>query len=201
MPLIFITGPVRSGKSRYALRLANESGRPVTFLATAARYEGDEEWTQRLERHRSERPPHWRTIESAGLAHSELLTAVAQFRPDETVVVDAMGTYLAARFDEHLRIAGGPAGLDVAVEREAASFSRALVACPAYTIVVGEQVGWDVVPEQPSARTFRDILGRMQATLATAAQTAYLVVAGHALNLTHLGTPILRQAQDDTVSP
>lgn len=191
MPLTFITGPVRSGKSRFALRLANDGPAPVVFLATAHTYAGDHEWSARLAHHRAERPREWGTVEAASLSQDELLSYIASRPVATTLLVDAVGTYIAARIDDHLAIAGDAApALEEAVERDTSALVTALLACRANTIVVGEQVGWDVVAQSSAARMFRDIAGRAHARLATQADRAYLIVSGFSLDLHSLGMPI-----------
>ena len=64
--LILVSGPSRSGKSRWAEHLAQTSGLPVTYLATGASRPGDLDWQQRLQLHRQRRPPDWRTLEVGG---------------------------------------------------------------------------------------------------------------------------------------
>ena len=65
MAVVFITGPVRSGKSAFGVRLARESGYAVTYVATAAGEFEDVEWRARLTRHVRDRPASWRTVETA----------------------------------------------------------------------------------------------------------------------------------------
>ena len=74
--LILVSGPSRSGKSRWAEHLAGTSDRPVTYLATGADRPGDGAWQQRLLLHRQRRPSHWTTLEVGG----ELETALEQFK-------------------------------------------------------------------------------------------------------------------------
>lgn len=190
MPLTFITGPVRSGKSRFAIQLAHRARLPVTFVATAGTYEFDAEWVERLRRHREERPPEWATVESAAMDNAALCAFIASQTAQTVLLIDALGTYLAARIDAHLHAGVAESELEAAVERDAGALEKALCECGAHAIVVGEQVGWDIVPEIASARMFRDILGRLQRRVATSADVAYLVVTGFALDLATLGTRI-----------
>ena len=64
--LILVSGPSRSGKSRWAEHLADRSGLPVTYLATGADRPGDITWQQRVLLHRQRRPIHWTTLEVGG---------------------------------------------------------------------------------------------------------------------------------------
>jgi adenosylcobinamide kinase/adenosylcobinamide-phosphate guanylyltransferase len=182
--LTFITGPVRSGKSRFAERLARESGLRVSYLATALRDPDDAEWEARIARHVAERPPEWRTLETAERDTEALAALVRALPSDECVLLDSLGTWLAARMSARLAREGERAAQDArALESEAVALAEALLACRATVLVVGEETGWSVVPEYPAGRVFRDVLGRLQQRLATGAERAYLVVSGFALDL------------------
>jgi adenosylcobinamide kinase / adenosylcobinamide-phosphate guanylyltransferase len=187
----FITGPVRSGKSAFGVRLAATSGREVTYVATAAGEPEDAEWRARMERHVLERPAAWRTVETAGMTHDAQLELFREAAPDACLLVDALGTWLAARIAARIDLLE----IDYSVlasqlDEEAAQFVDAMLASSAYVVVVSEQIGWDVVPSTPSARLFRDAMGRMVQRLAKRAQRVYLVVAGYALDLRAAGEPI-----------
>ena len=78
--LILVSGPSRSGKSRWAEHLADSSGLPVTYLATGADRPGDGAWQQRLLLHRQRRPSHWTTLEVGG----ELEPALEHFKSEAT---------------------------------------------------------------------------------------------------------------------
>lgn len=166
------------------MRLAERSGARVTFVATAARDAGDPEWSARLERHARERPAAWATLETAGLEPEALAAALASADAAEFWIFDALGTWLATRlFARADAIADDVAGVEAALDAEAGALADALAAFPGTIVVVGEQVGWDVVPERASARLFRDVLGRMERRIAARAERAVLLVAGLALEL------------------
>ncbi len=191
MAVIFITGPVRSGKSAFGVRLAATSEREVTYVATAAGEPEDVEWRARMMRHVRDRPASWRTVETAGMTHDAQLALFREASPDACLLVDALGTWLAARIASRIDLLE----IDYSVlasqfDKEAAQFVDAMLASPAYVIVVSEQIGWDVVPVAASARLFRDAMGRMVQRLAKHAQRVYLVVAGYALDLRAAGEPI-----------
>ena len=180
MAITFITGPVRSGKSRLALQLAHESGKRVTFVATAPRYPDDAEWGERIARHRRERPSEWPTIETACEPRRELEQLPASFTESDLLLVDSLGTWVA---DELMR-----AHTDV-VEERGRALALAFAGARCSAIVVSEETGWGIVPEYPSARAFRDALGRLNAEFARVADAAYLVVSGYALDLKR-GLPV-----------
>lgn len=191
MPVTLVTGPVRSGKSRYVLTLAAPVRGRVRYVATAIRDEDDGEWNTRLQRHMRDRPSNWESVETAETGHDALLQLFEDCADDECIVVDALGTWLAARIATHIdALERDFAAFESQMDTESTEIATAMLACKAHVIVVTEEVGWDIVPVAASARLFRDVLGRMKQRLAAGAQDAYLVVCGFALDLRALGTPI-----------
>jgi adenosylcobinamide kinase/adenosylcobinamide-phosphate guanylyltransferase len=181
--LTLITGPTRSGKSRFAERLAAKSNRAVTYVATAERDVADAEWAARIAAHRAQRPAPWTTVETA-VDGIDLPGLVAESGPDRLLVIESLGTWLAAIASEFV----SDGTLDtVALEMAAQARSRALLAAlaatRAETIVVAEQTGWGVVSEYPSARIFSSVLGRLTTAIARRAARSYLVVSGFAIDL------------------
>jgi len=191
MGVTLVTGPVRSGKSRYVLDIAQRSSRRVSYVATAMRDGSDAEWESRLSRHIHDRPSTWDSIESASLNRDALLALFREALDEQCIVVDALGTWLAAR------IAGGVdalerdfAAFETKMDEEAAELAQAMLESRAQVVVVAEEVGWDIVPVAASARLFRDVLGRMKQRLAARADAVFLVVCGFALDLRALGSTI-----------
>jgi nicotinate-nucleotide--dimethylbenzimidazole phosphoribosyltransferase len=191
MTWALVTGPVRSGKSRFAQVLAQRTGHPVTYVATASRSADDPEWDARLERHRASRPAAWTLVETAGQRSCALTALLGEAPAGRTLLVDSLGTWLADRIagvepavrDDALR-------LEAALEADSAALASALTACAAVTIVVGEETGWGIVPAFASARIFRDVLGRLQQALAARATHLYLTVSGFAIDLHAAGSLI-----------
>lgn len=171
--LTFLTGGARSGKSALAVRMGQRHDH-VAFVATA-RPEGDDEWADRLGRHRAERPPHWATIEEP----LDLLAAIERVDPGAFVVVDCLTLWVAnlleARWSDD-EIVGVAAK---AADRASAHAGGA--------VVVSNEVGGGIVPVDREVRRYRDVLGRVNATWAAAADRAYLVVAGRVLPLAEIG--------------
>ncbi len=191
MSVVFVTGPVRSGKSAFGVRLARESGRPVTYVATAAGAPEDVEWRARLTRHVRERPASWRTVETAALTLEAQLALFHEADPGSCLLVDALGTWLAARIAPRIDLLEiDYTVLESQLDEEAGAFVDAMLASPAYVVAVSEQIGWDVVPVAASARLFRDAMGRMAQRLAKRADRVYLVIAGYAVDLREAGVTI-----------
>ena len=159
MTLVLYLGGARSGKSRLAVERAKSGGEPVTFIATAE--SGDKEMAARIAMHKRERPPQWRTIEEP----LDLVGALASVPSGGTVLVDCLSLWVAnggGRGDAALEVATARGGL---------------------TIAVSNEVGLGIVPANALAREFRDVLGRVNAAWAAAADEAWFVVAGKTLRL------------------
>ena len=147
MAVIFITGPVSSGKSAFAVRLALESGRGVTYIATAAGEPEDVEWRARLTRHVRDRPASWRTVETAAMTHEAQLALFREAPATACLVVDALGTWLDARIASRIDLLEIDYNVFASqLDDEAADFVDAMLASRSSVIAVSEQFGWDVVP-------------------------------------------------------
>ncbi len=174
--LILVTGATRSGKSEWAENLAVQSGLAVVYVATAALDPTDREWQARILQHQQRRPPTWITQQ---VPH-DLAIAIAQSSPEQCLLIDSLGTWLANFLETDDRTWAGIVQ----------DLLTAITHSPSHLILVAEETGWGVVPAYPLGRTFRDRLGQLTRTLAAIANPAYLVVAGYALNLQQLGQPV-----------
>jgi len=191
MAVVFITGPVCSGKSAFGVRLARESGCAVTYVATAASALEDVEWRARIVRHVRDRPAEWPTIETATMTDGAQLDLFRNAATGTCLVVDSLGTWLAAKIAARIDLLEVDYSvLEAQLDEEAAAFVDAMLDSQAYVVAVSEQIGWDVVPVAAAARLFRDAMGRMAQRLAKRAEKVYLVVAGYALDVRALGEPI-----------
>jgi len=168
--LTFVTGPVRSGKSSWAVAKARGWGDGVVFVATYRSDPADREMAERLRRHRAERPPVWRTLE----APADPAAALAALVPAPSgVLMDCLTLWLADRME-----ASDQAILE-AWDRQLEAFVRA----PWPALLVSNEVGWGLVPEPPLLRRFRDLAGWINQRTAAAAEDAWLCVAGCRLRL------------------
>jgi len=189
--LTFITGPVRAGKSTLAERLACACRLPVIYCATAARDDDDPEWTTRIERHRARRPDAWKVIETAGPQGVDLLDTLRSASDASCLLIESLGTWVGDVLGRHAEVlSDDPVALYNATDSETIQLIEAILNCTAEVLVVSEEVGWGVVPPYPSGRVFRDVMGRANQRLAAAAQRAYLVVSGIAIDLNKAGSDI-----------
>jgi adenosylcobinamide kinase/adenosylcobinamide-phosphate guanylyltransferase len=180
MSLVVLTGAVRSGKSAMAERLAAERGHDV--VVAVAGWDGDEEMARRIEAHRAARPDSWSTVEATVDP-----AWIASVPAGAVLLLDCLGTLVSHACHEAIGQAD-----QATPESEATVATRidglltALLGRSDDTIVVTNETGWGVVPAWPSARVFRDELGRANHRLADAADAAYLVVDGRCLDLLSL---------------
>jgi len=176
--MTLILGGARSGKSSYALQLAQARAHAVTFVATATA--GDDEMAARIAYHRSTRPSHWETREHPRGLGAALLTSPPQTEllllDDLTLLVS--NVLLAAVADADPADTAVQARAQAAVDAEVAALLDAWQRLDMPWIVVSNEVGWGLVPVSPLGRLYRDILGRANQALAAAADEVLLLVAG-----------------------
>jgi adenosylcobinamide kinase/adenosylcobinamide-phosphate guanylyltransferase len=157
-----ILGGARSGKSALAARLARSSGLAVTLVATATA--SDAEMAERIARHRAARPSTWRVVEEP-IALAAALRA--ECAADRIVIVDCLTLWLS-----NLLLAEAP------LESERAAFLDALPALPGRVLLVANEVGLGIVPENALARRFRDEQGTLNQAVAALCERVILVAAG-----------------------
>lgn len=162
--LELVLGGARSGKTGYALDIAKGFGDAVTWIATAEAY--DDEMLDRINNHKAERPASWKTIESPLKLSSAILESTETNR---CVVVDCLTLWVSNWLckDE-----------EQAFIKERESFMNTLMNCPGKVVLVSNEVGWGIVPENSLSRRFRDTVGRLHQDIAKIAAAVTLVVAG-----------------------
>ena len=184
--LTLVLGGARSGKSRFAQRLATTAPQPVVYVATAEA--SDAEMHARIARHRAERPSAWQTIElPRGLDRRLGETA----GPNATLLVDCLSVWLSNELLVLQNTTMPDEVLDAASASEAEQrlldatgrFVERAIARDGETIVVSNEVGSGIVPAYPLGRIYRDILGRANQAVARHASAVYLVVAGIGVDL------------------
>jgi adenosylcobinamide kinase/adenosylcobinamide-phosphate guanylyltransferase len=163
---VFVLGGARSGKSTFAERLASESGDAVLYVATAR--PSDEEMGERIAQHRARRDERWQTVE----APRALADAVRNAPADQPLLIDCLTLWLSNRLL-------GDADLD----QEMSTLSEALALRKAPTVVVANEAGLGIVPDNTLARRFRDAAGKANQMVAAQADRVEFVAAGLALRL------------------
>lgn len=160
-PLTLVLGGARSGKSRMAERLVIGTGRPRIYIATAEAW--DDEMAARIAAHREDRGAGWDTVE----APRDVCPVLSRIPPKACVLLDCATLWLT----NHLLAEND-------LDAEIASLLHALETCQAPVVVVSNEVGWGIVPENSLARRFRDEQGRLNQRLAASAGLVVAVMAG-----------------------
>jgi adenosylcobinamide kinase/adenosylcobinamide-phosphate guanylyltransferase len=174
--VILVTGPARSGKSEWAENLAIQSRNPVIYIATATENPDDQEWQQRIEKHKQRRPQDWVTLS----VPVELAATLSNAKSDTCILIDSLGTWVANFLEED----------DLNWEKTLAELLAVISLVEAELLFVAEETGWGVVPAYPIGRKFRDRLGALVRQLGAMCETVYLVTGGHVLNLSVIGFPL-----------
>jgi len=162
-----LIGGARSGKSSLALRWANERSSRVCALVTGT--ETDPEMAARIEAHRRERPAHWRIREEP--IH---LGAVLRNESEDLVLVDCLTLWISNCLWPS---ASEQADHDT-WQAERADFIDALSTISADVIIVTNEVGTGIVPNNAAARIFRDEQGWLNQAVATVCDEVFFVTAG-----------------------
>lgn len=175
--IILILGGARSGKSRFAQRLAAGLGEKVLYVAPLVPL--DEEMRRRIELHQKARPGTWQTLEAAtGVAR-----AIRENIGDaDVVILDCLtlliGNLMSPSHDpaelEEIESESLEGELDAELER----LLTLVEDFPVRFIIVSNEVGMGLVPPYPSGRAYRDLVGKANQFIAERANRVYLMIAG-----------------------
>ena len=157
-----ILGGARSGKSRYAEQLAQDTGREVIYIATAQAY--DDEMRTRIQRHQHDRPDHWLTVEEPLQLAATIL---AQQSSERCLLIDCLTLWVTNQLLDEA---------DLQAEREA--LCAALANARGEIILVSNETGMGVVPMGELSRRFSDEAGWLNQSVAALADQVVLMVAG-----------------------
>jgi adenosylcobinamide kinase/adenosylcobinamide-phosphate guanylyltransferase len=159
--LTFVLGGARSGKSRYAEELIAAHAAPWTYVATAQAL--DDEMVERIAHHRARRDDRWATLD----APLDLAATLADLPAGQPVLLDCLTLWLTNI---------------ILADQDVDAQSRQLASILAYPrgpwVVVANEVGLGIVPDNPLARRFRDAAGRLNQLVAAEADNVYFMVAG-----------------------
>ena len=164
--LTVVTGGAKSGKSRYAEARVAAMGRPKVYIATAQAW--DDEMRAKIAAHQGDRGAGWHTAE----APLDVAGALAAVEPEAVVLLDCATMWLS-----NVMLA------EKDLEAEIDGLLEALEACAAPVVVVTNELGWSIVPDNALARRFRDAQGRLNQRLAAQADLVVAVNSGLPLAL------------------
>jgi adenosyl cobinamide kinase/adenosyl cobinamide phosphate guanylyltransferase len=182
MPLTLLLGGARSGKSTLAGRMMSTAPEGVVLIATAEG--GDEEMRERISRHRASRPPDWVIVEEP----IDISTAIAGVGGDRALIIDCLTLWTSNLMGLGLE--------DREIEDRARTAATVAASRVGRTVVVSNDVGSGIVPDNPLARRYRDLLGRINTIWADASDSVYLTVAGGVVPVQRAGSLWTEPARD-----
>ena len=163
---MLILGGAKSGKSSFALNVCNSLDRERIFLATAQAF--DQEMEERIRRHQAERGSGWRTIEEP----INVAETIGSLDSEDTVILlDCLTLWLNNLYMEY---GEDPEAIDKTIEK----LARQLADIRGAVVVVSNEVGMGIVPDNQLSRTYRDTAGYMNQRIASLAGKVVAVIAG-----------------------
>lgn len=180
--ICLVTGGARSGKSRYAERRIQEMGSAIAYLATAVPF--DAGMRDRIKKHRSDRPAHWTTYEYP----TQLHLALDALKGHDAVLVDCitvmLNNYLFELDADWDQISHDEIDrLEARIMVDVSLLVEGLRHFKLSAVIVTNEVGLGIVPENRLARLYRDMAGRINQQLGQLADEVILVVCGQSLKI------------------
>ncbi|HYE82750.1 MAG TPA: bifunctional adenosylcobinamide kinase/adenosylcobinamide-phosphate guanylyltransferase [Clostridia bacterium] len=181
---ILITGGARSGKSSYAEKLALELGGRILYIATSIPF--DEEMQSRVKKHREARPEEWDTYEDyrglggviseRGSEYSGMLLDCVTVMVTNLLLEYPGIDYENACYEDFLKA-------EAMIKKEVEELMESIGRVDATVIMVTNELGSGIVPENLLGRAFRDIAGRVNQYIAERCDEVFLTVCGLPLKL------------------
>lgn len=168
--IIFILGGARSGKSLYATKIAKEAAKRVLFVATANPI--DKEMRLRIELHKRNRPSGWKTVEEP----RDLITPIKNLpKKFNLIIIDCLTLFISNLLEEGYT--------DRGIENKVNIILKMLKRSNFTSVLVSNEVGLGIVPDNPLARRFRDLSGKINQRVASAANKVYFMTSGIAVEV------------------
>ena len=167
--IVFITGSVRSGKSDFAVKLAKQWGKDVIFLATCK--PADNEMRKRVKKHKKSRPGEWKVIEE----NIDISSVIKNTKKDKLVIIDCITLWVSSLLLSGLK--------EKKIIEKINEFTDTLKKTKLPLVIVSNEVGWGIVPDNEISRIFRDIIGIAHQKISKVSQEVYLLVSGIALKI------------------
>mgnify|MGYP000335991126 CR=1 FL=1 len=172
---IFVLGGARSGKSSYAVELAKKLKKRTVFIATCI--SPDAEMKKRIKMHKALRPRQWKVIEEGKDINSVLIKLGNKPRPCaqrrgkyEIILIDCLGMWLSNLLADGLA--------DKEIEKEISRLIKSISRCKGIVILVSNEVGTGIVPDNLPARRFRDLVGFSNQMVAKEADRVIFMQSG-----------------------
>lgn len=177
--IILVTGGARSGKSTFAEEMASKYGDSILYVATSIPF--DEEMKERIRKHRAQRPLNWETAE----AYKDIDKAInSRIEGKNAVMLDCITVMVTNimfeidnNWDDELKQETVDK-METNVKSEIAKLLTIAHDAGIPFILVTNEVGMGIVPDNPISRAFRDIAGRVNQIIAREADEVYLCVSG-----------------------
>lgn len=160
---IFILGGIRSGKTKFACKTAQDSGLDVIYIATAKAI--DQEMTERIYQHQSERPVNWGLVEES-LYLAKTLETYA--KPDRFLIVDCLTIWLSNLLMSENHI----------LCTEVNKFLNILPKINGNILLVSNEVGHGIIPDNILARKFSDKIGLIHQAVAKDCNQVFIIISG-----------------------
>lgn len=168
--IVYICGGARSGKSSFALMLAKKKKGRVAFIATGE--PKDKEMKERIAQHRLNRPKTWTTFEEPAELAGLINRLGTRF---QVILIDCLTLWVSNLLLEKTS--------HETIAQEAARLIGALRKTKATAIIVTNEVGLGIVPNNRLARDFRDIAGRVNQLIASESDEVYFMISGIATKI------------------
>ena len=179
--IILCSGGARSGKSEFAERLALATAGRKAYVATGQAF--DEEMIDRIKKHQERRGEIWNNFE-VPLHLADEWENISQSA--DVILIDCLTMFTTNHMMAHGSIQGQQDAnqLEATVLTELETLLAAIKSCEGKTVIfVTNEIGLGIVPDNKLARYFRDIAGRVNRTVATAADKLYLTISGVTIEL------------------
>jgi adenosylcobinamide kinase/adenosylcobinamide-phosphate guanylyltransferase len=163
--IIFILGGAKSGKSSYAIERARNLKQKVAFIATCI--SADREMKKRIRRHKTSRPQDWKVVEEGKEIGGILVKLKDKY---ETILIDCLGLWISNLLAENLK--------DKQIEDKIKDFAGVISRFKANIILVSNEVGMGIVPNNLLARRFRDLVGLTNQMMAKIADEVIFMQSG-----------------------
>ncbi len=170
--LTLVSGPINSGKSRWAEALYKDKI-DLTYFATSNRYPDDSIWLQKIQIHRNRRPREWNTIETC----NNLIVDLPTIHKTKYVLIDSLGGFVTY----------GLSKSDNEWNQLSNFFTTEILNHSGEICIVIEEVGWSLLPHTSSGLLFSERLTMLSQSLYKYSTQSWLVLNGRAIDIQTYG--------------